>query len=976
MTRVLREARTPRRSILLIAALVVVGLAIAAAVPTRTTAATGTLLVSATPDRAGAGELSGATIAGTAYVFFAPEIEVLRVHFELDGKHTWTEHVAPYDFAGGDVSTGSPWNTASVADGSHQITAVAVLPGGGTQSVGASFTVANTAATPTPTPTATAVPTATVTPAATATAAPSAPSSPSGGSLMVSPSADRSGGQALSGATVSGTAYVYLETSASVKRVVFGLDGSAVQTENFAPYDFRGGTSAAANPWKTDAVNDGSHTVTATVTLNGGGSYVLSALFTVANTSATLSSTDSVGEAATNDETSTAVSLLLSEVANRGAAIALDGATVSGDIYVFADVDPAPARVRFYIDPERNPLPVRTESAVAYDLGSTLPDGSARPFDASALEAGTHVVLAVAEYWDGSSAETSATFEVGNASLPDVDFALVVSETSNRAAPATLAGTDLVGEAFIFVTPETHVARVSFYLDDPARSSADRVDTGAPFDLVGGTASAAQPLDVDELDAGDHELAVLIERTDGTTVERTATFSVDGSILPSGAILIGTSDDAAAVVAEHPAGSTFVFESGIHRNVSIKPRGGDVFLGNPGAVLRGSHVLTGFAPTAGFWSVGGQTSELFATGTCEIYDDGSRYDACKYPEQLFVDGEPWWQVSSISQLGPGRWYFDYGADRVYIGANPSGRLVELATTAQAFKSSASGVTVSGLVIEQYANRTQTGAVDGSSATDWVVSDNVIRLNHGYGVKSGTRIQILNNVITYNGQLGLGGGGYDVLVAGNEIAYNHTGGFFDGWEAGAMKFSNTTRLVFRDNWVHHNNGRGIWTDINNDDVLILNNLVEWNYAAGIAHEISHSAEIRGNTSRYNGLGFSIWLWGAQILVQNSSDVLVIDNDVTVAAEGGDGITVVNQNRGEWVAERVTVTGNRITHLSAIGQDGVGGACQASQQNRFDGNQYTAPQNWFKWERFEWCGTVNWNEFRAAGHEATGTATYSD
>jgi len=448
-------------------------------------------------------------------------------------------------------------------------------------------------------------------------------------------------------------------------------------------------------------------------------------------------------------------------------------------------------------------------------------------------------------------------------------------------------------------------------------------------------------------------------------------------VIPAGAVSIAPGQRATSVVAAHPAGTAFVFEPGVHRDVSIRPRNGDRYFGRPGAVLRGSQVLIGFAPRDGYWAVGGQRSELSTHGSCEVLANGSRYDACGHPEQLFVDGETWRQVSSVAQLGPGRWYFDYAADRVYVGANPTGHTVELATTRNAFSGKARNVRISGLVIERYANRAQTGAIDASGSSGWIVEANELRFNHGYGLRIGNAMQVLENDVHHNGQLGVGGVGNDVLVAGNEIAYNHTAGFHAPWEAGGTKFARTRNLVFRDNWVHHNAGRGIWTDIDNVDVLIANNLSEWNARGGIVHEISYEAVIRDNVARYNGLAFDVWAWGAQILIQDSSDVQVFGNDVTVSARGGNGITIVNQPRGNgprgpYVSERVVITDNLIRHLGSNGMNGAP-EHQCRIGNRYDGNTYEAPARWFERARIFWCGdAMRWDQFRQAGQEAAGQA----
>ena len=73
-----------------------------------------------------------------------------------------------------------------------------------------------------------------------------------------------------------------------------------------------------------------------------------------------------------------------------------------------------------------------------------------------------------------------------------------------------------------------------------------------------------------------------------------------------------------------------------------------------------------------------------------------------------------------------------------------------------------------------------------------------------------------------------------------------------FEAGGTKFVKSDGLVARGNFVHHNGGPGLWSDIDNIRTLYEGNRVEDNAREGIVHEISYSAVIRGNTVLRNGL----------------------------------------------------------------------------------------------------------------------------
>lgn len=443
-------------------------------------------------------------------------------------------------------------------------------------------------------------------------------------------------------------------------------------------------------------------------------------------------------------------------------------------------------------------------------------------------------------------------------------------------------------------------------------------------------------------------------------------------------------DDVASVVASQPAGTTFIFGPGVYRRVSITVRDGDVFEGQPGAILSGARVLSGFERDGDAWSIGGQRSQLEGTGGCSEFL-GQSYRGCRHPEQLFIDGQVLWQVTNRNQLESGRWHFDYDANRIYIADDPQGRLVELSDTSVAFSGNGDDVTISGLVIEKYANRAQRGAIQGDRGNSgWLIEDNEVRYNHGTGIRTNTDMVLRNNWVHHNGQIGVAGLGDRILVEGNEISFNGIAGFNPFWEAGGTKWVLTNDLVVRNNHVHNNRGRGIWTDIDNRNSLIEGNLAEDNDQSGIAHEISYSATIRNNTVRNNGQAFDVWLWGAQILVQNSSDTTVTGNTVVVAASGGDGIGVINQNRGSgnfgvYRSENVIVRDNDVTYLGNRGQSGVADdtdgrpSCSAGGNNTFDGNTYSAgsleTRHWF------WCTDLDWAGMQDRGFETQGLAIES-
>ncbi|MGH9893510.1 MAG: right-handed parallel beta-helix repeat-containing protein [bacterium] len=301
-----------------------------------------------------------------------------------------------------------------------------------------------------------------------------------------------------------------------------------------------------------------------------------------------------------------------------------------------------------------------------------------------------------------------------------------------------------------------------------------------------------------------------------------------------------------------PAGSTFYLLAGVYRSQEVEPRNGDVFIGQPGAIM---------------------------------------------------DGE--------GQM-----------DR-------------------AFRSGASNVTISGLVIENYANEAQSGAIGGGGGSNWTIVDNEIRYNWGGGVVLGDGFVVKGNYIHHNRQIGIKGGGSNILIEGNEIAHNNYLDEYEmGWEAGGTKFLKTVNLVVRGNYVHDNHGNALWTDADNLNTLYENNVVVNNYGAGIFHEISYDAVIRYNQIEGNAFPHT----SGGIKVTSSSNVEIYGNTLT----GNDGGVHVSQSDRGGGAYGVYEIRNLWVHDNAVafsqGWNGFsvndgGDVFYTSMNNRFDCNAYS-------------------------------------
>jgi len=439
----------------------------------------------------------------------------------------------------------------------------------------------------------------------------------------------------------------------------------------------------------------------------------------------------------------------------------------------------------------------------------------------------------------------------------------------------------------------------------------------------------------------------------------------------SNGVAIAPGQDIQAQINAKPTGTTFRLLAGTHRLAApLVPKGDSTFVGDTGAVVSGARVLSGFTRSGSYWTVGGQTQENGPImGGCL-----AAYPRCNRPEELYIDDVPLRHVASLSEVGPGKWYFDYGADRIYFYDDPTGHRVETAVVSHAFGGSAPNVTIAELVIEKFANRAQQGAVDGIFSSGWTVRDNEIRLNHGLGLRLGTTMDAIGNHVHHNGQLGVGGVGDNILVEGNEISYNNTAGYDPDWEAGGTKFVQTLYLLVRNNFVHHNNGPGLWTDIDNRSSIFEGNRVEDNVRMGILHEISYAIVIRNNTVRRNGFGLSSWVWGAGIVISSSSNAEVYGN---IVEDNAGGIVGVQQNRGSgahgayqvsnlWVHDN-TVRMNQ--GYTGIGQDVGDTSIFTSRNNRFDRNTYQLGSYTYP---FAWMDAArNDSQWRTFGNDISGT-----
>jgi hypothetical protein len=389
------------------------------------------------------------------------------------------------------------------------------------------------------------------------------------------------------------------------------------------------------------------------------------------------------------------------------------------------------------------------------------------------------------------------------------------------------------------------------------------------------------------------------------------------------------------------------FSQGLYRLTGrINPKQGQTFEADGVVVLSGARALTSWQrDTAGRWYVTGQTQQgtrKVVTGE-QVCETGA--PRCNYPESLFVDDAPLEHVGTISDLRPGAWWFDYDADRIYMHDDPTGRSVETAVVFAAFGSGADDVTIRGFTVEKFATPTENAAIEAyAGGHNWLIADNTVRLNSAVGavVRQGGRIS--NNRLLRNGQAGYGAGSdgagdtaSGVVIEGNLIEGNNWRRVNPFFSAGGGKIVRTIGARLQDNISQDNYGRGMWSDLDNSQVVYERNTVKRNLT-GIYHEMGFSADIRGNHLECNGTGGDGNLYTG-VLLTNVSDVVIERNEIIVCAEGNAISVREDGGRSSRQTDRITVRDNRVIFQAGrgrVGMDAYGGGVLGTVT--FTGNAY--------------------------------------
>ncbi len=330
----------------------------------------------------------------------------------------------------------------------------------------------------------------------------------------------------------------------------------------------------------------------------------------------------------------------------------------------------------------------------------------------------------------------------------------------------------------------------------------------------------------------------------------------------------GTIDDPFATVQRAvlraASGDTIELRGGVYhqsvqvfrKSLTIRSRDGER------AVFDGAVPIEGFREVGGRWFSSGWTTQ-FAREPSGGPVDADRIVA-GYPDQVFLDGRPLRQVLALGEVVPGTFFHETGADRIWLGDDPRGRLVEISRHRFAiYLNEANGSRLERLTARRYATEaTHMGAI--RAYADDVTIDRVdIHLNARIGLSAiGRNIVVRDSSFTDNGYLGVHGDELDTFVVERStISGNNRAGFDPFHSAAGIKVTRSTGVTIRDSDVSRNGGPGVWTDLDTRFVTVAGNRIEWNDRAGVEVELSSDVNVLSNAVLDNGEA-GIWILESQ------------------------------------------------------------------------------------------------------------------
>jgi parallel beta-helix repeat protein len=340
----------------------------------------------------------------------------------------------------------------------------------------------------------------------------------------------------------------------------------------------------------------------------------------------------------------------------------------------------------------------------------------------------------------------------------------------------------------------------------------------------------------------------------------------------------------------------------LNQGITIQPYGDEQ------PVVKGTYIASDWRDLGnGLWIT--SWSRLFPSQPADWWRwerEGKRTPLHRFNnDMVFIDGKFLQSAGWEGEVDENSYYIDYDRQVVYIGIDPTDRLVEitaydiaiLRTTGEVHNktSDRKGYTIRGITFTQYAFRAleiegtdPEGLSDEADHGKEVVGTTLEHVTISYcsrvaGYFRGDSLTIRRSKVSDTSTEGV----YilssnDVLLEKNIFTRNNIENITGYYPAAVKIFNQCYRVTCNDNLViDHPNSNGIWYDVGNVDGVFVNNWIEgvgrtdrdaptnqvWPSDNGFFFEISKGALCAGNVFVNNDQG---------LLVLNSSDVQIYNN----------------------------------------------------------------------------------------------------
>ena len=232
----------------------------------------------------------------------------------------------------------------------------------------------------------------------------------------------------------------------------------------------------------------------------------------------------------------------------------------------------------------------------------------------------------------------------------------------------------------------------------------------------------------------------------------------------------------------------------------------------------------------------------------------------------------YWFAPGTHTLGTGEYsQINVAPGDTFVGA--PGAIIDgqgkndYAFTASGTESSPANATIEYLTVQYFTAGGGEAVVGQGNHNGWTVQDNYIENNpDGAGILIESNDLVQNNCLQFNGEYGFNGGGAapadNATLTANDIYDNNNLHAFDfptspsnnqcGCSGGG-KWWNSVNDTTTNNYIHDNQGVGVWVDTDNAGQLISGNYISNSWDEGIIYEISYNAQITDNTLVGNNWG---------------------------------------------------------------------------------------------------------------------------